>query len=527
MSSVHHPPLEAIERNCPGCIRNRCQRVGVSASGAKALEIAEIIEQEPSFSLFSSRSIGHLADEDLRLSSHQGEGILIACEHLGSIIGMAGLLLTTTLAPVRATEVASKATYPNTLALEPLPAADEIKPEVTHFPASEVDQPLLSEEGISVSMFNGQSQLKVFGSLSALSVFSTDRPFAPGLPLFLLPSSPFGLSTNTFDIHGRQSNIGATFIGPEAHGFTPSATFVSFIANDSLTGDSYGLLPYNAFGELKNEDWRFAAGLQNDVFNPRKPTVISLAAMFTTGNTGSFRSQARIERFLEPSDSSEYTMQIALSDPIQSVFGSRDLRIQEDNGWPNVEGRVSMGLGRTETLNGGRKARPFELGSSAFVGQIRSTRSILAPQDPQLPTRNVVDCWGLGLDAAVNLTSSIGVQGELFTGAGLGEYNGGIGQTVDATTQDAIRSSGGWGEVFVYLTPKLHVHSGYGIDSPLRSTADTFALTQNQTLFTNVVWNWSKNVQISNQIDYRMTDYRSPLLDASGCIFYSEFLWKF
>ena len=384
-----------------------------------------------------------------------------------------------------------------------------------------------SDPGITVSMLDGKSQLKIFGSLSALTIFSTDRPFAPGLPLFLLPTSPFGLNTDTFDIHARQSNIGAMFIGPQTNGFTPSATFVSFIANDTLTGDSYGLLPYNAFGELKNEDWRFAAGLQSDVFNPRKPSVISLAAMFTTGNTGSFRTQARIERFVKPSTSSEYSFQLAISDPIQSVFGSRDLRIQEDNGWPNVEGRVNMGLGEMETLTGGRKARAFELGSSAFVGQIRTTRSILAPQDPQNPVRTVVDCWGFGIDAAINLTQSIGVQGELFTGAGLGEYNGGISQTFDSATQQAIRSSGGWGEVFAYLTPKLHVHSGYGIDSPLRRAGDTFVLTENQTFFTNVVWNWSKNIQISNQVDYRKTNYRSPLLDATGCIFYSEFQWKF
>jgi hypothetical protein len=384
-----------------------------------------------------------------------------------------------------------------------------------------------SNDGITVSMLDGKSQLKIFGSLSALTIFSTDRPFAPGLPLFLLPSSPFGLNTNTFDIHARQSNIGASFIGPQTNGFTPSATFISFIANDTLTGDSYGLLPYNAFGELKSEDWRFAAGLQNDVFNPRKPSVISLAAMFTTGNTGSFRSQARIERFIKPSTSSEYNIQFALSDPIQSVFGNRDLRIQEDNGWPNVEGRVSMGLGEIETLTGGRKARAFELGSSAFVGQIRTTRSILAPQDPQSPIRNIVDCWGFGVDAAVNLTSSIGLQGELFTGAGLGEYNGGISQTFDSATLQSIRSSGGWGEIFAYLTPKLHVHTGYGIDSPLRRAGDTFALTENQTFFTNLVWNWTKNVQISNQVDYRKTSYRSPLLDATGCIFYSEFQWRF
>jgi hypothetical protein len=456
---------------------------------------------------------------------------LIACNYPSSVAGCAFFFWAASIALGQVATVESQGISRTPAEVELIPNQSPLTGESTidSSPSPEWDlaPSLLSDDGTTVSMFNGKSQLKIFGSLSALTVFSTDRPFAPGLPLFLLPSSPFSLDTNTFDIHGRQSNIGATFIGPEAHGFTPSATFVSFIANDSLTGDSYGLLPYNAFGELKNDDWRFAAGLQNDIFNPRKPTVISLAAMFTTGNTGSFRSQARVERFIEPSDASEFTIQAALSDPIQSVLGSRDLRIQEDNGWPNIEGRVSMGLGQTASLVGNRKARPFELGSSAFVGQIRTTRSILAPQDPQSPIRNVVDCWGLGFDAAVNLTDAVGIQGELFTGAGLGEYNGGVGQTFDSATREAIRSSGGWGEVFAYLTPALHVHTGYGIDSPVGNSGDTFVLTQNQTFFTNVVWNWSKNVQISNQVDYRTTHYRSPLLDAEGCVFYSEFLWKF
>ena len=158
--------------------------------------------------------------------------------------------------------------------------------------------------------------------------------------MFLLPASPFGLNTNTFDIHARQSNLVHLFSGPQAGAFTPSATFLAFVANDSLTGDSYGFLPYNAYGELKS-------------------------------------------------------------------------------------------------------------------------------------------------------------------------------------------ASGGWGEVFLYLTPQLHLHTGYGVDSPLRRTGDTFLLTENQTLYTNLVWNWTKNIQISNQVDFRKTKYRDPLLDAEGVIFYSEFQWKF
>lgn len=209
------------------------------------------------------------------------------------------------------------------------------------------------------------------------------------------------------------------------------------------------------------------------------------------------------------------------------MIETRSNRIEEDNGWPNIEGRINLGLGSVESYAGGRKARPMEVGVSSFVGQPRTTRSILSPPDPQSPIRQVADCWGLGIDTAINLTDRFGIQGELFTGAGLGEYNGGIGQSYDRAANQTIRSSGGWGEVFVYLTPTLHVHSSYGIDSPLNRAGDTFLLTENQTWFTNLVWNWTRNVQISNQVDFRRTSYRDPLLDAQGMIFYSEFLWKF
>jgi hypothetical protein len=67
----------------------------------------------------------------------------------------------------------------------------------------------------------------------------------------------------------------------------------------------------------------------------------------------------------------------------------------------------------------------------------------------------------------------------------------------------------------------------YSVDAPLRRSGDTFLLTENQTLYTNLVWNWAKNIPISNQVDFRKTNYRDPLLDAEGVNFYSEFQWKF
>jgi hypothetical protein len=374
-------------------------------------------------------------------------------------------------------------------------------------------------------MLNGTSRLKLFGQFSALAIFSTDRPFTAGAPFLLLPPSPFGFRTNTFDLNARQTNFGATFTGPEVFGFTPGAFFLGFIQNDNLTSDAYGFLPYNAYGELKNDRWRIAGGLMNDVFNPQSPTIISLAKLFGSGNAGSFRGQIRVEHFFNPNNEFLFTTQVALSEPVATIV-SGGQRIVEDNGWPNIEARLAAGLGPVEELIGGRKQRRAELAVSGAVGQLRTSRLITAPTDPEVPNRAVINTWGLGFDGQFALTDRIGLSGELFLGQGLGEYNGGIFQSFNPNSFGVIRTRGGWGEVYCYFTEDLHLHAGYGIDAPLRQDLAPTQFARNQTCFANLVWDASKALQISFEVDYRKTNYIA-FPNAEGVVFLSQMLWRF
>jgi hypothetical protein len=380
-------------------------------------------------------------------------------------------------------------------------------------------------EGLTVRLLNDSSRLKLFAQFSALGIASTDRPLSAGLPLLLLPGSPFGLSTNTFDLHGRQTAFGAMFEGPEINGLTPGAFFLGFIQNDNLLNDAYGFLPYQAYGELKNEQWRFAAGLQSDVFNPGKPTVITLGSLFGSGNTGSFRGQARVERTFKPNEEWQFTTQVALSEAISSIVAGNQ-RLIEDNGVPNLEARLETGLGRVEERAGGRKLRTLEIGLSGVIGQIRTSRTLLSPADPETANRAVVNTRGVGLDLQWVLTHRLGFAGELFLGQGLGEYNGGILQSFNATTFRPIRSRGGWGETYFYLSDEVHVHVGYGIDAPLQQDLAPTQFARNQTAYVNLVWDVSKSLQWSLEVDYRKTQYLA-LRNAEGVVVLTQMLWRF
>lgn len=371
-----------------------------------------------------------------------------------------------------------------------------------------------------VSTLTPHYNINIFGAMVGDMLFNEARPISPGAPYYLSPASPTGLDQNTVDVHGRSSYLGAALTGPQMGNFQAGGMAMVFFYNDNVLADQYGILPAQVFGDLKNEDWRIAVGLQFDVFNPGAPTMLAYSALCGSGNAGNaWRGQFRIERFLNPSKDRQWTLQAALSEPIASSITSDFGILGEDNGWPNIEGRIALGLGPLDAI---KAIRPMEIGLSGVVGEIRTT--------PFAGTRVVTDVWGVAVDYRWQMTERFGVTGEAYTGKTLGTYNGGILQNLNATTFDGINSSGGWGEVFLYWTPCLHSHVGYGIDDPddgdLSADPTKAQRERNETFFANLIWDLNQSFRIGFETTYRETDNTS-VLDNEGAGFHTQFQWAF
>lgn len=368
-----------------------------------------------------------------------------------------------------------------------------------------------------VSTLNPYFNVHIFGALKLDMLFNSKRPISPGTPFYLLPASTAGFDEQTFDTHARQSTLAAALTGPQFGGFQSGGMILATFYNDAIVVDQYGFLPLQAYGELRNEAWRFAAGLQFDVFNPGTPTVLPFAVLGGSGNAGNaFRGQVRLERFLQPTDDVQWTMQVALSEPIASSIDP-SFRLSEDNGWPNVEGRIALGLGCIEGA-GLDARRPFEMGISAVGGQIRTTIPLVR--------QVVADVWGVGADLRWKINDRFGIAGEFYTGQTLGTYNGGILQNVNTVTREGIRSTGGWLELFTYLTPCLHSHFGYAVDDPLDRDVAPLGRLRNETYFANLLWDLNATFRIGFEFTYRETTYRA-LPDNEGAGFHTQFQWLF
>jgi hypothetical protein len=376
----------------------------------------------------------------------------------------------------------------------------------------------------------GAGTLKASGTLSILTVNGTQRSFVPWSPLFLLPPSPFGLDTSTFEMHARQSSFQLLYDGPNIEGWKTGALAKLYMSNSSLTSDTYGVLPIVAFGEMKNDDWRFAIGLQPDLFAPRDPGVIPMTLMGGAGNAGTFRGQIRLERFWTPNEDFQATLQAALSDPISTVLLDATRRTTEGNGLPNLEIRGVLGLGAKEELAGGRMERPMELGIAGLAGQIRNTQNVFDLDDinPNIPVRSVINVDGLSVDGKINLTANTGLIAEGYVGQGLGNYAGNIFQTYNTENYAVIRGRGGFLELFHYWNDRLQVHVGYGVEGPLRQDLPAVGtgILKNSAYFASVFWDITKFLQYSFQVDYRHTDYVT-LNDNRGLVFYNQFVMRY
>jgi hypothetical protein len=376
----------------------------------------------------------------------------------------------------------------------------------------------------------GAGTLKASGTVSILMVNGTQRAFVPWSPLFLLPPSPFGLDTSTFEMHARQSSFQLLYEGPKIEGWKTGALAKLYMSNSSLTSDTYGVLPIVAFGEMKNENWRFAIGLQPDLFAPRDPVVVPVTLMGGAGNAGTFRGQVRLERFYTPNEDFQATLQAALSDPISTVLLDATRRTTEGNGLPNLEIRGVLGLGAKEKLVGGRTERPVELGVAGLAGQIRNTQNVFDLEDinPNIPVRSVINVDGLSVDGKINLTANTGLIAEGYVGQGLGNYAGNIFQTYHPETYAVIRGRGGFLELFHYWNDRLQVHVGYGVEGPLRQDLPAVGtgILKNSAYFASMFWDVTKFLQYSFQVDYRQTDYVT-LNDNRGLVFYNQFVMRY
>ena len=393
-------------------------------------------------------------------------------------------------------------------------------------------------EGLSWNKAGGW-RLVPFGQLRGEAIFSTATQTADAVIFFLDPATP-GVGGDQFTLHGKTSMLNFALTGPDVGTFqTGGLILMNFTGPQPIRNNS-GPNLLNAYGELKNDRWRFAFGRMWDLFSPVNPHVVNQGLHWGAGNLGVYRGAIHVDRFIAPHHNQQWTLSARISQQTVNDYLADPVVRGTDNGWPNAEMRVGLALGCPD-----EGVRPFGLGVSGLIGETRAVDPgsiVIGPANELIVThpRDVVsDMWGINMDARF-AGERFGVHGEVWAGQGAGTYFMAALQSLNPQTGQAIRSVGGWAEASCKVSSRVTLNLGYGIDDPRNGDVGYFTTaadtnrpndpgqrTLNRVAWGNAIWNVTEFFELAFEISRRRTDYLAPGADNDATLYHFASTLKF
>jgi hypothetical protein len=345
-----------------------------------------------------------------------------------------------------------------------------------------------------------------FGALRLDGLFAEAATTPRAFPMYL--ERNFAGNDHQLTMSAQATELGLAVFGPPVGTFQTGGRVLVDFQGESVVLNRTNLFLMEAFGELRNDDWRIAFGQMESLISPLNPIMVDFLHTYSAGNLGGHRPQVRVEHYERPSEEVQWTFQAGLSQPDPNEFIASPAVRGRDNGWPNVEGRIALALGVEQEM-----VRPFELGFSGFVGQARAATI----DGETLPF--TANTWAFDVDFRLE-SKWVGLRAEYYVGRGAGTYSGAISQTLNPFTAEAILSTGGWVQVWYRLTPSLLCSVGYGIDDPRNADLANFQRSRNQVVFGNLIWDITRHFQCGVEVSYRETDFVIPCERNNGMVYH-------
>ena len=238
--------------------------------------------------------------------------------------------------------------------------------------------------------------------------------------------------------------------------------------------------------------WRI--GQDWDLISPLLPSPNDDSLLWNTGNLGDRRPQIRFTHD-EPGGS-----QFAISLGLTGAIDAKDLdgngvRDGEDSGSPHLQARY------------GWKNAKSGIGLWGFAGRERTTIPVAGKTN--------FSSSGFGIDWTHAFSKTADFKGEVWTGKNVSDFRGGIGQGIQTSTGNQVRSTGGWAEIGFFPTPKHRIAFGYGEDNPNDADISANGKTRNRTAYIHNKWTLGTGLELGLNYMYWTTTYKglSPGID--------------
>ena len=356
-------------------------------------------------------------------------------------------------------------------ALEQMLAAIESKNAGSPTPATPSQTPA-PQSSVSKEITREGFGIKFYGFLRAdLAADSNRMSVDPQLPFFVLsPADPSQSIDRTGDltIHPRLTRFGIDITPPPLPGGWAAnakleTDFYNTIvdrpaaggplARDLVSNSRAAIRIRLAYVQASKGALSLLAGQNWDLISPLFPSYNPEVVMWNGGNTGDRRPQFRVT-YEPPVGKGKFSIAGEIG-----ASGAVDGQDLDGDGFRDGETAVTptgqLRVGYSAPLNGGR----WSIGGWAHGAKYHFNRSLIAG-------RKEYGSNLIGMDFSVPVLTSLTFRGEAWTGKGLSDVRGGIGQSLNTATGEVISASGGWAELSYRPNSFYTVSIGTTLDNP-------------------------------------------------------------
>ncbi len=334
---------------------------------------------------------------------------------------------------------------------------------------------------------SGRDAVTIYGQIRTDLLYDTQQPNPNNqFPAWINSPDTTGGESARFGLHPRLTRVGFNFAAPEdtMKGWTVTGN----IEVDFQNGGSesrQALRARHLYVKLASANGTWLVGQTWDLASPLFPSPNDDSLMWNAGNLGDRRPQIR---YTGGSGGTEFGVALGLTGAIDAKdLDSDGIRDGEDSGVPNVQARLGW---RTMT-------------SSIGVWAIQAWEETATP----VAGETKFQASAIGADFAVNLGGGFDVKGEAWTGRNLSDFRGGVGQGVNTTTGEEVRSSGGWVELGFNLSNTHRLALGYTLDDPRDADIAANGRTKNSALFVHNRWLVGNNVDVGLNVLFWNTEF--------------------
>ena len=345
-------------------------------------------------------------------------------------------------------------------------------------------------------------KFKPYGFIKLDAAYDDSRTNYGNFVLFI-PNESAHKNDNEFNVTARQTRLGLDIIAPDVYDWKAWGRIeFDFYGDGTHHENKADLLLRHAFVELKRGNFSLLAGQTSDLISPLFPNTLNYTVGWSVGNIGYRRPQLRATYVYPFKQSTKLIAALAITRTAGTVNEDLDLDLQndgEDSGSPTVQARLALAtklLTKKYTVCGisghyGREEIDWQLNSSSTGKRQERVKS-----------------WSLNGDFDLPLTERFSIKGEAFVGYNLDDYFGGILQGVNPTTQEVIKTAGGWLQLSYKHSDKWKYYLGFGIDDPKNTDLSEEMRSRNSFYFANVIYTLIPPVNVGLEYSYWETEYK-------------------